>query len=528
MRVRGFFNTAAPVVAIIVILCSTAALSMLSYHYTVGREFLAETTVVQYNIRLANQTIDRIEQKIIDNDRTLSDMVDVEDPSKWAAEVDLIKKNADLNVDQVYILRFGNNYPLFPLYSYAIRNSWGAFKESVKEFNVPKLALNQVHHLHKERANNYFFASYVLKENQKGDKYLICFQLDHDRIMVLLDKYLRGLQKDFYVSIVDYDNNGIYNQPISRSSKYYYETRFPSTLYKWILQAVPRTYTELESEVRNQRRINLFFIILSSTLILVSLAVIYVAARRERQLRTLKEEFISNVSHELKTPLSLIRMFSEILVTGRIKSEGAKHEYYAIIHNESDRMGRLVNNLLDFSNLERDKTRKYFESTDVAGIVNKALEAYRYELQKEGFRLTCYVDPALPLILADPNALSMAFFNLLDNSMKYSGDQKEIAIRIVNREGCIELSVADKGVGIAPGEKQKIFEKFYRGASAQVRNTRGSGIGLAITKQVAEMHGGDVSVESEPGQGSTFTLKLPVRSPQVAVRQESDRTAEFV
>jgi two-component system phosphate regulon sensor histidine kinase PhoR len=231
-------------------------------------------------------------------------------------------------------------------------------------------------------------------------------------------------------------------------------------------------------------------------------------------LRRLKEDFISNVSHELKTPLSLIRMFSEILVTGRIKSEEAKKEYYAVIYNESDRMGRLVHNLLDFASLERDKTRKYFEKTEIPQLVIKALEAYRYEFQKEGFKLQTGIDESIPETMADPNAISMAFFNLLDNSMKYSGEQKEIGVRVSQVDGKIKISVSDKGVGIPASEHQKIFEKFYRGSGAQAKKTRGSGIGLAITKQVAEMHGGEVEVESEPGKGSTFRLVIPIQKPQ--------------
>ena len=106
----------------------------------------------------------------------------------------------------------------------------------------------------------------------------------------------------------------------------------------------------------------------------------------------------------------------------------------------------------------------------------------------------------------------MAFFNLLDNSVKYSGDQKQIEVRVRQTNGFVDLSVIDKGIGIAASEQQKIFDKFYRGSGPSIRRIRGSGIGLAITKHVAEMHGGEVLVESEPGKGSTFTLRIPIRN----------------
>lgn len=513
MKIPFVQNTLAIFVAIGLIVISTAALSLLSYHYTVGRENMIETALVQTNLsnmKLASECIDDIEQKIIDNDRILSDMTNVDEPSKWPAMVEAIK-SADLNVDQVYFLRPGNNYPLYPLYSHDIRNQWGVFRASFieKELDLGHLAIGEPHHLHKERP--YFFASYVLRTTRKGNKILVCYQMNFDKIIALLDKHLRDLKTTSYVSVVDYENNGVYEQPIPRSSKYFFEKRFPSTLYKWILQIVPRNFTELEMEVKNQRRTNLFFIVLSMSTIFLSLAIIFVAWRRDRQLRQLKEDFIGNVSHELKTPLSLIRMFSEILTTGRVKKEDVRLEYYRIIHNESDRMSRLINNLLDFASLGRGIEHKHFETVNIGQLVSKALEAYRYEVQKDGFQLNLEVVPGVPDSFADPNAITMALFNLLDNSVKYSGGQKQIEVRVAQTNGFVELSVADKGIGIPASEQQKIFEKFYRGSSPLIRKVRGSGIGLSITSHVAEMHGGEILVVSEPGKGSVFTLRIPIR-----------------
>ncbi len=527
MKVPFVHNTLVILLAIGLIIISTATLSFVSYHYTVGRENLAETSLVQSNIKLALHYVDRIEQRIVENDRLLLSMVEVDEPSEWPTMAEAIK-NADLNVDQVYFLRPDSSYPLYPPYSYEIRNQWGAFRSSfnVRELELDRLVLNQPHHLHKERPNNYFFATYVLKENRAGERILVCYQMNFDKITSLLDRHLRDLQDRFYVSIVDFENNGVYGQPISRSSKYFFETRFPTTLYKWILQIVPRNYAELELGVRNQRRTNLFFIILSMSLIFFSLAIIYVAWRRDRQLRQLKEIFIGNVSHELKTPLSLIRMFSEILVMGRVKGEDKKREYYRIIHNESDRMSRLINNLLDFANLTHGIEQKYFEKANIAQLVTKALEAYRHEIQKEGYKLNFEANPVIPDSFMDPNAITMAFLNLLDNSVKYSGDLKQIDVRVEQANGYIDLSVADKGVGIPASEQRKIFEKFYRGSDPRVRRIRGSGIGLAITKHVAEMHGGEVLVESEPGKGSAFTLRIPIRLAAEDSKAENSRELE--
>jgi two-component system, OmpR family, phosphate regulon sensor histidine kinase PhoR len=508
------------IIAIGLIVISTAAMCYVSYYYMVGRENPVETSLNQSNIKLAKQYVDRIEQMIIYNDGILSEMISVDEPSKWPSMVEAVKK-ADLNVDQVYFLKPDSNYPIYPPYSNEIRNQWGAFQSSVKlrDLGLNNLSLNEVHHLHQERRNNYFFASYVLKENGKGERILVCYQMNFLKLISLIDKNLRTLQDGepgnplrFYVSIVDYDNNSVYNQPIPRSDKYFYETRFPTTFYKWMLQTVPRNYTEIEYTLKNQRRTSMFFIIASTSLIFFSLAVIFASWRRDRQLRQLKENFISNVSHELKTPLSLIRMFSEILVLGRVKGEDKKQEYYRIIHNESDRMSRLISNLLDFAQLIRGIENKHFEKTNIAIIVAEALEAYRYEVQKTGFQLDFESSDSTPDCYADPNAITMALFNLLDNSVKYSGDQKQVYVRVAHEDGFVNLSVRDKGIGIPESELNKIFDKFYRGADPAIRRVRGSGIGLAITKHVAEIHGGKVLVESEPGKGSTFTLKFPIHS----------------
>ncbi len=510
MKIPFVQNPLVVFIGIGLIVISTASLSFVSYRYTVGRENLAETTLYQAENKLANQYVDRIEQEILYNDRILSEMVDINEPTTWPAAVDAIK-NADLNVDQVYFLRPPSNYPIFPPYSFEIRNEWGRFRASFKtnELNLDHIPLNQPHHLHKEKPDNYFFVTYVLRETRDGTRILVCYQMNYEKMRALLDKYLGNVQ-DFYVSIVDYDNNTIYGQPISHSSKYLDEKRFPSTLYKWLLQIVPRNYPELEATVKNQRRTNLFFIVLSMSTIFFSLTIIYGAWRHDRQLRQLKENFISNVSHELKTPLSLIRMFSEILVTGRVRSEDKKQEYYRIIHNESDRMSRLIANLLDFANLVRGIEQKHFEKIDLAQVVTKALEAYRYEIQKDGFQLTFEADPDLPESYGDPNAITMALLNLLDNSVKYSRDQKQIDIRVRRVDKFLYISVQDRGIGIPLAEQHKIFDQFYRGADSSVRQIRGSGIGLAITRRVARMHGGDVLVESEQGKGSTFTLRIPI------------------
>jgi two-component system phosphate regulon sensor histidine kinase PhoR len=506
------FSTTAVAIAIGLITVSTVILSSFSYIHWAGKDYLVDEIIKQYTIKLATRSVGQIEQEIIDNDNVISGMVDIEDPSTWPATAEILKKG-EYNVDHMFIFRLDSPYALFPPYSREIANSWDKLRSSFMELSTTALVLDQTNHLHKERADNYRFASYVLKENRRGEEFLVFFEMNHEKTLSLVDKCLSDLRPVFDVSIVDFDNIGVApdSQPISRTAKYFYEMRFPTTLYKWLLQVVPRNYTELERNARNTRRANLFLIVLSMTMIFCSLAIIYVAGRRERQLTQLKEDFISNVSHELKTPLSLIRMFSEILVSNRVKNDAARQEYYGIIHSESDRMSRLVANLLDFARLERERHGLHFEKTNIAQLVAKELDGFRYQMQKDGFELVTHIDTNVPDTMADSNAISMAFFNLLDNAVKYSGERKHVTVSVGAGAGTVDLAVSDRGIGIPEGERQKVFEKFFRGSSASVKKIRGSGIGLSISKQVAEMHGGEICVESEIGRGSTFILKIPVR-----------------
>ncbi len=512
MKLSFRLNSTAVAIAIGLVAVSTAVLSSFSYIHWVGKENQVDWTIIQGNTKLVTQYVDQIEQKIIDNDGLLSEMINVDDPKTWPAAADLIRK-ADFSVDQVFIFRLGSSYPAFPPYAREISVAWALVRSSYMELDKGHLVLNQTNHLHKERDDNYFFTSYVLKEDIHGAKYVIFFQMNIEKILALTDRYLRKLQPDFYVSIVDFDNIRVDPrfQPIAGNAKYFLEKRFPSTLYKWLVQVVPRNYSEMERNAGNRRRANLFLIILSMAMIFCSLAIIYVVGRRERQLSQLKEDFISNVSHELKTPLSLIRMFSEMLVTNRVRNDAARQEYYAIIHGESDRMSRLITNLLDFARLEREPHSLHLCKTNLAQLAVKELEAFRHQIQKDGFELITHLDPTVPDTMADPNAISMALFNLLDNSVKYSVDRKQVTVSVSRTNGFVDLAVRDEGIGIPESERHKIFDKFFRGSAAEAKNIRGNGIGLAITRQVAEMHGGEVRVESEPGRGSTFTLRIPIR-----------------
>jgi len=241
------------------------------------------------------------------------------------------------------------------------------------------------------------------------------------------------------------------------------------------------------------------------------LYLVYSNVRREVHLARLKSDFVANVSHELKTPLALIRLFAETLELGRVPSEEKAHQYYRVINKESHRLTQLINNILDFSRIEAGRKEYRFAPTDVARVVREVIESYRFQIEQQGFALKVEVDEDLPHVPADEEALGQALINLVNNAIKYSRESKTIDIE-VRREGskAVLVSVTDTGIGIPRGEQKKIFEKFFRGEDSLVHETKGSGLGLALVRHIMEAHGGQVEVESTPGKGSTFTLVLPV------------------
>jgi signal transduction histidine kinase len=212
----------------------------------------------------------------------------------------------------------------------------------------------------------------------------------------------------------------------------------------------------------------------------------------------------------LRTPLASIRVFGEFLRLGRVTEPPKVREYGEYIEAESRRLTQLVDNILDFSEIESGRKRYRFEKASLTGIVNETLEAFSARLKKEGFAVELRA-PATPLppAWADRSALTQVLTNLLDNAIKYSGDARRIAIELGQNNGSVSVTVSDDGPGIEIEEQERIFDKFYRVSNGLVHDVKGSGLGLAIVKHVVEAHAGTVSVSSRPGAGSSFTVELP-------------------
>ena len=244
--------------------------------------------------------------------------------------------------------------------------------------------------------------------------------------------------------------------------------------------------------------------------------------KRQLMLARQKTDFVSNVSHELKTPLTSIRMFSEMLAEGRVDDEGKRQQFLNIITAETARLTRLINNVLDFARLERGEKRAKFESIDLSQIAQETLNYYRPQLEASGFTIVSEMKSNPIPVQGDRDALSQVMVNLLSNAEKYSTEPKEIEIRLTTENGQAAWSVLDRGRGVPPGCEEKIFQQFFRAHDSLASGIQGSGLGLTLARRIAEAHGGTVEYSPREGGGSCFTLRLPIETDRTHTERSAD------
>jgi len=268
--------------------------------------------------------------------------------------------------------------------------------------------------------------------------------------------------------------------------------------------------TNLDELARNSFLHSAGAAILVLLILLAGIALTIRATDREARLAQAKSNFVSNVSHELKTPLSLLSLFSEILELGRVNSEEKKLEYYRILRHESLRLNKIIDNILDFSKIEAGRKTYNFTDGDMAEVIQNVLSSYRYQIDNSGFDVQTHIQPDLPVSI-DRDAMAQAISNLLDNAIKYSREVKQLSITTQRRGSDLSIEIADRGIGIPRAEQAKVFEKFYRVGNGLVHDVKGSGLGLSLVKHIIEAHQGTISVESDVGKGTRFTILLPLK-----------------
>jgi two-component system phosphate regulon sensor histidine kinase PhoR len=388
------------------------------------------------------------------------------------------------------------------------------FRRLLVHFMLPDMKTEvppyqELRHLHRAYGGQTYLLSHW-QEERDGRRYLVVVWHDVPRIVHEIFPALYADAQQSRINVVDADGRVVYGPPLVRGGLTL-GRQFETTLYKWTVNVTMTSGEELVAAVQRRRVLEMVLVGLSSLVVISGLIVVVFAAARERKLSNLKSDFVANVSHELKTPLSLVRMFGELLQSGRVETEEKRRQYLSIIVSESERLAALIENVLDFAKVERGKQAYEFADRNVGEVVTRAVDACRTRAEREGVALDLRVEAGLGTMRLDERAIGIAVFNLIDNALKYAADGKSVSVLAQRVSGSLEIRVTDGGPGIPVDDRKRIFERFERGRIATGKHVRGSGIGLALVKHIAEAHGGKVTVEDASPRGSTFVISLGAR-----------------
>lgn len=251
-----------------------------------------------------------------------------------------------------------------------------------------------------------------------------------------------------------------------------------------------------------------------STFVLISLLVgmiiIFRVAQKEQKLSQMKSDFIANISHELKTPLSVIQVAGENLKNNKIKGSDRQKQYGQFIYNETQRLVGFVDKILNFVHLESGNYKYDFVESNINDIIMDVYSSFEIRLKEERFQCKLNFDNNLPEIKIDQILIREVLYNLVDNAIKYSNNKKELLISSRTQENEVQVIVEDNGAGISKSDQKYIFDKFYRGGKSNIHNTKGSGFGLSLSKKIIEDHGGRITLISAPNKGSKFIVHLRI------------------
>ncbi len=475
-------------------------------------ERLRERSVVEATLSVANDKADRLEKRIIEQDNAVSALTENEDPLDFGAR--WLEAAAGQTPTVRAVLLVDLDEPSREVIGFSSRAPGGdddVFRRVLLQRLWPELQLGgadsgELRHLHTTVDQQSYLVSHW-ERKIAGNRQLIVAWHDVPRIVhELFPRLYSGGDQANRVNVVDAEGRIVFGPPLSRGGLTLGRP-FATTLYKWRVNVSMSAARELAEAVERRRILEMVLVALSSVVVIFGLIIIIIAAARERRLAMLKSEFVANVSHELKTPLSLVRMFSEMLLSGRAAPE-KQQQYLEIIVNESERLSALIDNVLDFARMERRTEAYDFRSVDIVETVSRAVDVCRPRAERQHIPLVLSDQvPQDRTAKIDERAVEIAMINLIDNALKYAPKSEKISIEVAKQGEAFELSVTDGGPGIEPSQRRKIFERFVRGR-ALAEGVRGSGIGLSLVAQIAQAHGGEAWVENVATGGARFVMSV--------------------
>jgi len=310
------------------------------------------------------------------------------------------------------------------------------------------------------------------------------------------------------VSLLDSDSHNVL-QPFPPTSPQQALRTSSDTRLPWTLRITSADLAADLAQLSGHRRLLLAGLAMMGVMVLVGGYFTMRAVSRELAVSRLQSDFVSAVSHEFRTPLTSMRHLTDSLDRGIVSDEDRRRQYYAALAHDTTRLHRLVESLLNFGRIEAGAFEYRFEPVDLAVLVGDVVAEFRKEFASSGHRFELRTDHNLPPLRVDREALSRALWNLLDNAVKYSPGRPAIWVDLAREGKRVAIRVRDQGPGIPVEEQKEIFNKFVRGSAARASSVKGTGVGLAMVRHMVRAHGGEVRVESRPGEGSTFTILLP-------------------
>ena len=253
-----------------------------------------------------------------------------------------------------------------------------------------------------------------------------------------------------------------------------------------------------------------YMFLLIAGILIFGLVLTIRAVSHELELARMKSDFVSTISHEFKSPLTSIRQLAEMLHSGRVPSEERRRQYYDVLLEQSERLSLLTENVLNLARIEEGRKGFELQGTDPAALLQDVVTSMQDRVRHEGFSIELEIKKGLPMIMLDRDAVTQAITNLIDNAVKYSGGSRRVLVTASDEGASLQIAVKDLGIGIREEDLDKVFERFFRGGDELTRTVRGSGLGLALVREIVEAHHGNVRAESEPGKGSTFFIRLPL------------------